>query len=593
GSDPVLIISPEKAAPGDTVKFTAAGVPEGALLRFDFNGDGRWDTRYDKTRVLRRTFRKDGGYRPAVSIKTGDNKTILKKASFTVNTPPEASIKIKRKPGTSSGFEFQAVVKDNYDRSEALKVSWDFDGDREWDTPFSNSKHAEYIYPNVNVYNVILKVMDTHGGVTTVEEQIVVGYPPEITVTEFIRTGINTETKMSAEASDRDGKIVKYSWDFDGDGKEDWESPKSGLARHKWKIPGLYKAVATAYSDDGQSVSAEVVVEVVNFPLTAGAGKDKSVLVNDTVWFTGSGNDRDGKVSTFEWDFDGDGNIDTLLKKRERTAFVFNEKGNYSAVLTVTNEAGEKAFDTVAIEVKNTPPEAFAGEDIVLKGPGKVVLEGKGKDREGGKLTFSWDYDGDGKWDYEGPSGKVKNKFREYSYSVLKVTDSDGDSGYDTTRIIICPKGMETVEKYKYCIDTYEWPNKKGEIPQVNVSYEEADELCKAAGKRLCSSNEWMYACMGEKEYSYPYGYDYNSDKCNTGGQSLMPSGYFRDCESDYDIFDMSGNLAEWTYKPNNPGNAYARGGSFHHGRGKSDCKAKMRKTRDSRFGFIGFRCCK
>jgi len=39
----------------------------------------------------------------------------------------------------------------------------------------------------------------------------------------------------------------------------------------------------------------------------------------------------------------------------------------------------------------------------------------------------------------------------------------------------------------RFCVDTYEWPNKKGEKPLVLVQWIEAKKHCESAGKRLCA----------------------------------------------------------------------------------------------------------
>ncbi|NLG18697.1 MAG: SUMF1/EgtB/PvdO family nonheme iron enzyme, partial [Fibrobacter sp.] len=65
-------------------------------------------------------------------------------------------------------------------------------------------------------------------------------------------------------------------------------------------------------------------------------------------------------------------------------------------------------------------------------------------------------------------------------------------------RVIICPEGMQLIENGKFCIDSYEWPNKKDQLPKVDVSYEEAAQTCAKEGKRLCTSEEWQMACRNQ-----------------------------------------------------------------------------------------------
>jgi sulfatase modifying factor 1 len=66
-------------------------------------------------------------------------------------------------------------------------------------------------------------------------------------------------------------------------------------------------------------------------------------------------------------------------------------------------------------------------------------------------------------------------------------------------------KGKKT--KKRYCIDKYEWPNIKGERPEVMNRFHQAQVKCAAAGKRMCSESEWNFACEGPEMKPFPQGY--------------------------------------------------------------------------------------
>lgn len=123
-----------------------------------------------------------------------------------------------------------------------------------------------------------------------------------------------------------------------------------------------------------------------------------------------------------------------------------------------------------------------------------------------------------------------------------------------------------------FCIDTYEFPNKLAEKPEVNLSWITADTQCVALGKRLCTESEWTFACEGESMQPYPYGdgFNRNDGACNAGKQWLDPfaylgktkqvvglkpilevdqraiSGSFGDCTSPFGVHDMVANVDEW-----------------------------------------------
>jgi hypothetical protein len=150
-----------------------------------------------------------------------------------------------------------------------------------------------------------------------------------------------------------------------------------------------------------------------------------------------------------------------------------------------------------------------------------------------------------------------------------------------------CPADMVAVNN-NTCIDKYEWPNKKGELPLVGASglpeprdiknkeTWDADSFCKSVGKRVCWADEWVKACKGKNNSPYPWGSqvpkyipgEFDSHlACNFGKQYIgpdeykiylrdkkemarldlrEPSGERNQCKSEVGAFDMVGNVEEW-----------------------------------------------
>ena len=173
-----------------------------------------------------------------------------------------------------------------------------------------------------------------------------------------------------------------------------------------------------------------------------------------------------------------------------------------------------------------------------------------------------------------------------------------------------CPAGMAPIpsETGGFCIDRYEagvvelLPKgkikahspyepvtglkvraivKKGIVPQGYISMLEAKDACENAGKRLCANDEWQRACMGKQPTKYPYGDDEIPGRCNGDGtrahpvvelfgdasafydsakmndprinalpDTLTKTGAKAKCTNTYGVFDMVGNVHEWTGDP-------------------------------------------
>ncbi len=78
--------------------------------------------------------------------------------------------------------------------------------------------------------------------------------------------------------------------------------------------------------------------------------------------------------------------------------------------------------------------------------------------------------------------------------------------------------------KKRFCVDTYEWPNKKGERPEVMNRFHQAQVKCASIGKRLCTETEWNFACEGPNRMPFPYGYVRDAKKCNGDHPGTAPT---------------------------------------------------------------------
>ncbi len=92
-----------------------------------------------------------------------------------------------------------------------------------------------------------------------------------------------------------------------------------------------------------------------------------------------------------------------------------------------------------------------------------------------------------------------------------------------------------------------------GVIPSGWLSWYRAKRACEAQGKRLCASEEWSISCNHASSAMYPYGPQFIDGLCNdawhsalTGVERVQPTGSLDGCTAAGQVFDASGNLAEW-----------------------------------------------
>lgn len=158
---------------------------------------------------------------------------------------------------------------------------------------------------------------------------------------------------------------------------------------------------------------------------------------------------------------------------------------------------------------------------------------------------------------------------------------------------IECASDMVEIDG-TFCIDRYEYPNEEGATPLGGVTWLQALAKCRAQGKRLCTSAEWQRVCSGPSGGAYPYGNEYDRRRCVSGRdhrRGSAPSGSHPDCKSEEGVYDLSGNLWEWT--GTEPTEAALAGGGWMTDGAHSRCDSRtwVSVPRSVNFTY-GFRCC-
>lgn len=152
-----------------------------------------------------------------------------------------------------------------------------------------------------------------------------------------------------------------------------------------------------------------------------------------------------------------------------------------------------------------------------------------------------------------------------------------------------------------FYIDLLPYPNEPGAIPTTNVSRDEAEQLCAAKGKRLCTELEWERACKGPENSSYEYGDTYRAAACGTGVSSeeaaRRPSGEHALCKSGFGVADMHGGVWEWTESPWGRGSkdkslGVLRGGNALAGELVARCANAIGRPTGKKSPTMGLRCC-
>jgi formylglycine-generating enzyme required for sulfatase activity len=159
-----------------------------------------------------------------------------------------------------------------------------------------------------------------------------------------------------------------------------------------------------------------------------------------------------------------------------------------------------------------------------------------------------------------------------------------------------CAEGMEhvSVSGTSFCVDRYEWPNRKGTRPATFVSLYQAMDSCFSKGKRLCSRDEWKVACAGPYGWQYAYGDQFEPRACVTSDTATWKSGSRPECRGYFGVFDMSGNAMEWTSTRSSANNRFydVMGGFWESGSQSRCYDVRYSYFPQNRHNPVGFRCC-
>ncbi|MCC6208427.1 MAG: formylglycine-generating enzyme family protein [Gammaproteobacteria bacterium] len=142
----------------------------------------------------------------------------------------------------------------------------------------------------------------------------------------------------------------------------------------------------------------------------------------------------------------------------------------------------------------------------------------------------------------EGPTHVVD--LPAYDIDLYEVTNGQYKSFMDAT-------GHRSPPQF----ENRTWPSGKVDHPVVGVTWNDAHAYCEWAGKRLPTDEEWEKAARGTDARRYPWGNEFGMMRANTPlyWNSLQregdtsPVGAFAEGVSTYGLYDMTGNVWEWT----------------------------------------------
>ncbi len=292
------------------------------------------------------------------------------------------------------------------------------------------------------------------------------------------------EVIFSSKSEDKDGSIVSYIWDFEGDGFFNNTPQEEGSITHTFtekNLDGFSVRLKVVDDKGGEAISDPVKIYVDSLAskpvaafkyevVTGSAGKKIKFINNSS-----ADQEAGATILQFKWDFDTDSNLESADSngdgvkdndkdsQSENPEHLYDKFGSYKVKLTVTDNQGNEGVvvNAIKIPLANPPVAAFTYEVLASK---KIVFTNNSTADAAGEAEIAeyiWDFDLDVDSDGDGnptndKDSNSENPIFEFStiglYRVkLTVMDNQGNSDevvntIDVSRIVFTegPIGGDT-----------------------------------------------------------------------------------------------------------------------------------------------------
>jgi PKD repeat protein len=396
-----------------TLKFT-----------WDF-GDGTTGIGEEVTHV----YTNEGIYSVTLTVKDdhGDIGTCTINISV-INPPPVADAGWAQYSLEDSTVVFNGTALDTPSDQTSLIYYWYFG-----DGTGGAGKDLTYSYAKAGTYFVALVVTDDNGDAGYDWIPIFVeNVEPAASMAAVPATNEDAMVTFSGSCSDTSSDLssITYSWDFGDSSAGSGPSPT-----HVYTQAGVYTVVLTVTDDDGASDTVEQLVTILNVVPNANAGSEATVDEDELVFFEGTGSDTasDQPVLKYKWAFDDLYGISPGFGRSPTHTYITED--DYIAVLTVTDDDGSSATDTMKVTVRNVPPYAFAGPDLYINsGPMYLTFKAIAFDTPSDQydLKYSWDFDTSDAITVDATGIYASYYYNESGVYELRLTVND-DNGAVTT----------------------------------------------------------------------------------------------------------------------------------------------------------------
>ncbi|AEG02520.1 PKD domain-containing protein [Methylomonas methanica] len=251
--------------------------------------------------------------------------------------------------------------------------------------------------------------------------------------------------KYQSKSEFTGGSIVRYRWDFDGNGTYDTSDSVATDYTRNWTNVGVIRSTLEVTNNLGQTATDSCAINVGgNAPTAVANASPSNGPAPLNVNLTCTGSDKDGTISKYEWDFDGDGVFDYSSASSGSVSHTYSTIGELIASCRVTDNSGltglaRTTTTVIRPSLPGSPSVTATVSPAVGNGPLRVNFSGTAVD-DGSIKLWEWDFNGDGVYEYSSAT-TATTSFIYVQAGVfapkLRATDNDGNVGIDTAEVVV------------------------------------------------------------------------------------------------------------------------------------------------------------
>ena len=286
----------------------------------------------------------------APTVEAGVDQTVLVNSTVTLDPATFAD------PGTLD--------------THTAEIDWG-DGTADLGTTGASTVDGSHSYTAVGTYTVTVTVTDDDGGVgtDTLTVEVITGNPP---VARIVAPDIVDEGSSIAlnglRSRDFDGGIVSWLWSP----ADNLNDPTLPITVFTGVDDAVVDLTLTVTDNDGLSGAATITVTVLNVAPTVDAGADQTLTVGasmvlDLATFTDPGI-LDTHTATIDWG-DGTAEAGTMGAGTVDGSHTYASEGTFTVTVTVTDDDGGVASDTLLVSVLDTNEcdiMGTSGDDVLM-----------------------------------------------------------------------------------------------------------------------------------------------------------------------------------------------------------------------------------